>query len=227
MPQPPLQIPDLDAHLLAQLGVQVGERLVEQQDVRPRHDGARQRHALLLPAGEFARPPLLEAAQAHHVQRLGDAALLLRRRQLPHAQAEGDVVRHRHVGKQRIGLEHHRGVAPVRRHVGHVAVAEPDLAAVGRDEAGHHPQRRGLAAAGRPEQRDELAIGHIERDIIDGGEAAITPRHMGQRQRAHRCVGRRSHRRPQAQGGLQASDPASLESPWQTRAPTQDDLKVA
>ena len=45
---------DLGAHFQAQLGVEVGQRLVHQHQRRPDHDGARDRHALLLAAGELA-----------------------------------------------------------------------------------------------------------------------------------------------------------------------------
>ena len=51
----PLDVADEDAHLLAQLGVEIGERLVEQQDARLDHERARQRDTLLLAAGELAR----------------------------------------------------------------------------------------------------------------------------------------------------------------------------
>ena len=40
--------------------------------------------------------------------------------------------------------------------------ADADLAAVGLEEARDHAQRRRLAAARRPEQADELAVGHRE-----------------------------------------------------------------
>ena len=46
-----LQFADFDPHVLAQLGVEIGQRLVEQQHVGPEHQRARQRHALLLAAG--------------------------------------------------------------------------------------------------------------------------------------------------------------------------------
>ena len=45
----------LGAHLHAQLGVEVGQRLVEQEHRRLAHDGAAHRHALALAAGELAR----------------------------------------------------------------------------------------------------------------------------------------------------------------------------
>ena len=46
---------DLAAHLVAELGVEVGERLVEQEDPRVAHDGAADGDALALAAGELAR----------------------------------------------------------------------------------------------------------------------------------------------------------------------------
>ena len=51
--EPVLQLAQLDAHVGAQLGVEIGERLVEQQHRRLEHEGARQRDALLLAAGEL------------------------------------------------------------------------------------------------------------------------------------------------------------------------------
>ena len=56
-----VQAADLEAHLLAQVGVEVGQRLVEQQHLRLDHDGARQRHALLLAARQLGRIAALEA----------------------------------------------------------------------------------------------------------------------------------------------------------------------
>ena len=51
---------DLGAHLDAQLGVEVGERLVEQQQPRLQHQRAGDRDALLLAAGELRGIALAE-----------------------------------------------------------------------------------------------------------------------------------------------------------------------
>ena len=51
----PLQLADFDAHVDAQLGVEIGQRLIEHQQRRLDHQGPRQRHALLLPTRQ-ARP---------------------------------------------------------------------------------------------------------------------------------------------------------------------------
>ena len=48
-----LQPLELGAHAVAQLGVEIGERLVEQQELRLHHQRARERQPLLLAAGEL------------------------------------------------------------------------------------------------------------------------------------------------------------------------------
>jgi hypothetical protein len=45
-----VQPADFEAHLLAQVGVEIGERLVEQQHRGLDHDGAREGYALLFAA---------------------------------------------------------------------------------------------------------------------------------------------------------------------------------
>ena len=53
--QPLVQFLDFGAHLHAQFGVEVGERLVEQEHLRVAHDGAAHGDALALAAGKLAR----------------------------------------------------------------------------------------------------------------------------------------------------------------------------
>ena len=163
-----LQLADLDAHGLAQLGVEVRQRLVEQQHVGPDDQRARQRDALLLAAGELARQALGEAAQAHQSQRFGDARRNVGFRHLAHLEPEGHVLGDGQMREQRVALEHHAGVALPRRQHRDVLAAEAHAAGGRRDEAGDHAQRRGLAAAARPEQHHELAVAHVERDVVHG-----------------------------------------------------------
>ena len=59
-----LDAPDLGAQRHAQLGVEVRERLVEEEDARLDGHGARQGNALLLPARELRRSPRAEAVEA-------------------------------------------------------------------------------------------------------------------------------------------------------------------
>ena len=124
-----LQLADLLAHVAAQLGVEIGQRLVEQQHLRLQHDGARHRDALLLAAGQFAGQARAVAGQPDQRQlRLRQ----LDRLRLAHArgtQAVADVLQHRHVREQRVGLEHHRHVALGRRQQRDVVAVDQDLPA--------------------------------------------------------------------------------------------------
>ena len=80
----------------------------------------------------------------------------------------GNVIKHVVVGKKGIALEHHGGVALIRRESVDGLVAEIDLALVRAFKAGDHAQRRRFAAAGGTEQRDEFARLDDERVILDG-----------------------------------------------------------
>ena len=68
--QPLVQPLDLDAQLRAQLGVEVGQRLVEQEDVDVAHQRTADRHALALAAGQLRR---LALQQRLDLQDLGGA----------------------------------------------------------------------------------------------------------------------------------------------------------
>ena len=69
------------------------------------------------------------------------------------------------VGKERVGLEDH---AEVRAWAGRgdVLAVDDDAAGGGLEEAGDQVERRGLAAAGRTEQREQLALVHGEIDRV-------------------------------------------------------------
>ena len=56
--EPPVQLLDLHPHLHAQLRVEVGERLVEEEYPRLAHDGAADGDALALAAGKLPGPPV-------------------------------------------------------------------------------------------------------------------------------------------------------------------------
>ena len=73
-PERALQAMDLGARAVAQLGVEVAERLVEQHGVGRLHDGPRHRDALLLAARQLGRLAIAEIAQADEPQRLSDPA---------------------------------------------------------------------------------------------------------------------------------------------------------
>jgi hypothetical protein len=172
-----LQLADLDPDFLAELGVEVRERLVEEQELRLDHQRARERHALLLAPGELARQPVAEPFEAHQAQRLGDLVPDGARREAAHLEPERDVLGRREVGEQRVALKDEPGVPPVGRQRRDVPRPEPHAARRGLDEPADHAERRRLAAPARSQQDDQLALLDRERDVADDPVLAVPLRH--------------------------------------------------
>ena len=141
-----LHVDELDLHLLAELGIERRERLVEQQHRRLRHQRAGDRHALLLPAGELVRIAPAEAGEAHVLQRFGDLSGNVSVAGLRHLQRERDVALDGHVREERVALEHRAHRPRLRRPADEVLAVQHDAPAVGKVEPGNHPQERRLAA---------------------------------------------------------------------------------
>ena len=175
-----LQFADVLAHAPAQLGVEVRQRLVEEQHLRLQHERAGDRDALLLAAGEFGRRALLEPFRPTSSSFSIAIALASFFDDALHGRAIGDVLEHRHVREQRIGLEHHAHVAVGGRELRHVAAADQDLALARHLEAGDHAQGRGLAAAGGAEQGHELARLDGEGDVVHGRDGAVALGHVAE-----------------------------------------------
>ena len=96
-------------------GVEVRQRLVEQEHLRIAHDAAAERDALLLSAGQLLRLALQQLVQAEHVGGAVDRRLDLGFRRLLVAQAKGEIVVDAQVLIERVVLEHHGDVAVARR----------------------------------------------------------------------------------------------------------------
>ena len=163
---------ELELHLLAQLHVEGPERLVEQQRCRLVHERTSERDTLLLPSRELTGPALLQSPEPDDLEHLRDDRRPVALRHLLQFQPVLDVALDVHVREQRVVLEAHVHLALVRRHPDDVDPAQKDRALVGFLESGDHAHRRRLAAPRRAEQRDELALGDVERDAVDGVHVA-------------------------------------------------------
>ncbi len=89
----------------------------------------------------------------------------------PDSQAESDVLKHRHVAEQRVVLEHETDAPLAGRAVEDIFAVHHHrcrLIAVGRVQAGDDPQQRGLAGAGGPQQRDQLAVFDMQVHVAQG-----------------------------------------------------------
>ena len=177
-----LQFADLHAHVDAQLGVEIGERLVEHQQLRIDDERAGQRHALLLPARQRGGIALRERAEADAVQHGRDPPASLDRIDAALAQAEADIVGDAEMRKQRVVLEDEADVALVGGQARQVAVSQPDGARRRRHEAGDEAQGRRLAASARAEQRNELARADADGEVLQHLRGAVMRADMVERQ---------------------------------------------
>ncbi|EAU68781.1 conserved hypothetical protein [Stigmatella aurantiaca DW4/3-1] len=180
-----LELFDLRAHGHAQLGVQVGQRLVEEEHGRLAHDGAAQGHALALATGQLFGLAVQEVGDGQHLGRLVHQLVHLRARRLADLQAELEVLPHGHVRIERVVLEHHRHVALLGRELVHHAAADGDGAAGDLLQAGDHPQRGGFTAARGPHEHQELMVLDVEVEPLDDGHSAVPLRHVLERYLGH------------------------------------------
>jgi hypothetical protein len=165
------------------LGVEGGQRLVEQQ--HPWLDGERpgQGDPLLLAPGQLVRELAGLRRQPDHLEQLVRTPPPLGRAHLAHPQAEPHVLQRGHVREQAVALEHHAHVALGRRHRRDVLAVHGHRAAVRDLEPGQDPQRRGLAAAGRAEQRDKLTRRDLQRQAFQRAHGAERLAHFPQADR--------------------------------------------
>src|SRR5688572_3358849 len=134
-------------------------------DERPR-----ERDPLLLAAREHVRLAPLEAGELHHLAGLRDPLVQLFSPDAGATQAEGHVVEDVEVGEDGVGLEDGVYRPPVGRYPAHRLTVDGDTALGRFFEAGDHAQRGGLAAPARAQQREELALVDVEREITDRDE---------------------------------------------------------
>ena len=84
---PVVQRAQLADHQLAELGVERAERLVHQEALRPAHDGAAERDALAVAAGEARHRPVEQMVDAQDARRLLDPPVGSRPRRCPRISA--------------------------------------------------------------------------------------------------------------------------------------------
>ena len=87
---------------------------------------------------------------------------------------DADIGRNRHVRKQRAILEHGAD-APAqgdRFEAADVLARDADAAAIRLDQPVGEPQQRRLARTGAADDRQELALGDVQRDVVDRSHRA-------------------------------------------------------
>ena len=133
-------------------------RLVQEEHVRPVHQGPRDQQPLGLPAGQVGGHRLAPVREAEYLEQLLGPALGLAQAQAEEPATELQVLGHGQLHVERVVLGHHADPALHADRVGdHVHARHPCLTARRQDQRGEHADGGGLARAVRSQQPEELA----------------------------------------------------------------------
>ena len=164
---------DFGTHLIAELGVQVGQRLIHQKHLGIPNHGTTDGHTLPLAAGQRPGLPCQIFGNAQHLRRFRDASEHLIVGNLLQTKAESHVLKHRQVRVQGVVLEHH-GDVPILglEVVDHHTV---DLHGTLGDflQTRDHPQGRGFAAAGGADEDHKFLILDVQVEIVNGHDLLV------------------------------------------------------
>ena len=163
-------------HQQLQLGVQRTEGLVHQQGAGLVGQQLRQGNPLAHAAGELARGRSVRTPTSPTASSIAAvrAWRSLRRADPMQAQRHVHVLLHREPRQHRILLRH---IADPAIHPGHPHAVMQDGAILDRQDTRDHVHQRGLAAAGRADEGDELAGLDVQIDMVQGQAAPAPVRH--------------------------------------------------
>ncbi len=167
----PHQRGDLGAQLGAQSAVEIGQRLVHQEQARAPDDRPAHRDPLALATGELPGLATPDLGQTERGEHLADLLIYLGLFQRGHPQRKRDVFLDGHMRIEREVLKHHRNLTIPRVEIVGFFPVDQDAADGRRFETGDHPQHSGLSAAGWPEEHHEFAVVNVETHPVDRDRA--------------------------------------------------------
>jgi hypothetical protein len=144
------------------------------------------RHTLLHAARQLVRVVAHEVSQANQVGQLGDPSIDLALRTARDLERQRDIGRHRPPVEQDGRLEDDPELASAAG-LDRVDPVDDDPAAGRPRQPGNEAQERRLAAAGRPDERDERPDRDVEADVLERLDRALAG-HPCRRPR-RRCTG--------------------------------------
>ncbi len=151
-----MQAGNLRSHRGTQLGIQVGQRLVQQEYIRVAHHSASQCDTLTLAAGQRLRLAVQQMLQIQNFSYFMNLPVDFVLRHLLKRQSERHILVNRHMRIQRVALENHRNIAVLRRNVIDAALADIHITVRDLLKTCNHTQRSRFTAAGRADQHDKF-----------------------------------------------------------------------
>ena len=184
---PPLQIFELEAHLLTQFSIEIAQRLIEQQYLGLLDQGPRQRDSLLFSARKLAGETARQLFKTDGPENFFELCLDHFFGQLLELQGIGDIVVHCHVWPDRIILKHHADGPLLGGNVDacgrtiHLGFANVNFSVARFLQTSDTPQNGALAAAARTQQRKKLLVANGESYMykkilvpLDGSDLSAT-----------------------------------------------------
>jgi len=167
---PVVQIAQLVAHQAAEFGVERAKRFVHHERKRPADDGASESHALAIAAREARHRAIEQFGDPQNASGFLDPCLNLGALHAHRDQRKGDISPHIHVRIEREELEHESDVASRGALLGNVLACQQNATRGRQFQPRDHAQGGRLAAAGRTEQAEELAILDGKVRVLDRDE---------------------------------------------------------
>src|SRR5450755_1686279 len=154
-------------------GIDARSGLVQKQNTRGVHDGAAQRQPLFPAAGQQLRDRSATVDEARHAQDVLFAFGAQMFRNAINPTEEIDILFHRQVVVKRKLLRHVADIpADLFRVLGDVEARYRAPAGSGRQQAAQHPDDGRLSRAVGPQKTEDLALVHLEGNMIHGREIA-------------------------------------------------------
>ena len=155
---------DFKTHGFTQFSIQVGQRLIQQQQSGLSYQSARQSYTLLLTAGQLMRITLAVFAQMNQLQHLLYAFFAFLFIYLLNFQRIAYIFGNSHMRPNSIGLEYHTDITFFRRSEAalnggaYAVVADINFTFGSTLKACNHTQGSGFTATGRTEDGNKFAI---------------------------------------------------------------------
>ena len=171
--EPFLKFLNFQAHLNTQLGIQVGQRFIEQKDAGFADNGAAHGDTLPLAAAELPGRALQVVADLQNFGGAIDPFFDFILGDTFNFQPVRHVVVNRHMGIVGIVLEHHGDIALGRFEIVDDALADGDFALADFFQARNHAQQRRLSTAAGTDDDDEFAVPDMPVDAVENLNVTI------------------------------------------------------
>ena len=149
---------ELFSGMSAELGVQIGKRFVQKEEVRLLYDGSGKGDTLSLSAGKFTGQAFFKSAQIQNTHSLSHSFFYFFFIQPVHTETVGNILFYRHMGEECIILENHSYISVSRIHGISQYSVQIQFAGSNRFQSADHTENGRLPAAGRAEKNQAFSL---------------------------------------------------------------------